>query len=261
MRLFILTLATASLLSPAEAAHARQDDCKYEAQRSTTLDAAGIRQLDLEAGAGFLKIQGKPGQTSVVLRGRACASSQSRLDDIKLDARRDGGSVLVKANIHDDDSNRRLWENNQYSRLDLTIEVPAGMDAIIDDGSGEIELDGLGAVQLEDGSGEIDASNLKSISIEDGSGEITLTDIDGAVEIEDGSGEISLRNIAGAIDIDDGSGEITVRGARASVVISDASGSIDVSDVTGDFTVKDDGSGSIDYDNVKGRVDIPRRRR
>ena len=39
----------------------------------------------------------------------------------------------------------------------------------------------------------------------------------------------------------------------------DSSGSIDVSRVGGDFVVEHDGSGSIDYDGVKGKVDIPRK--
>ena len=41
----------------------------------------------------------------------------------------------------------------------------------------------------------------------------------------------------------------------------DSSGSIAVSRVGGDFVVDHDGSGSIDYDGVKGRVDIPRKDR
>jgi hypothetical protein len=41
----------------------------------------------------------------------------------------------------------------------------------------------------------------------------------------------------------------------------DSSGSIDVSRVGGDFVVEHDGSGSIDYDGVKGKVDIPRKDR
>jgi len=49
---------------------------------------------------------------------------------------------------------------------------------------------------------------------------------------------------------------------RGSVVIeSDGSGNIDVNKVGKDFTVNSKGSGTIDYDSVTGRVDIPERHR
>lgn len=237
------------------------DQCRHEAERSATVDANGARQLVVRAGSGSLRIEGKAGLTAVRVRGRACASSADLLEQIKLSARRDGGGVVVEANRRDEDDGWH-FRANEYARLDVVMEVPARMAANIDDGSGSIELDGLGAVEIEDGSGEITGTNLNGdVTIEDGSGEIRLTDVTGRVTIEDGSGEIELENVGGAIDIEDGSGEIEIRGARSGVRISDASGSIDVSDVAGDFVVTNDGSGSIDYDNVRGRVDIPRRKR
>ncbi len=42
---------------------------------------------------------------------------------------------------------------------------------------------------------------------------------------------------------------------------SDGSGEIDVSSVSGDFTVRSKGSGSINSQDVKGKVDIPERHR
>jgi hypothetical protein len=51
------------------------------------------------------------------------------------------------------------------------------------------------------------------------------------------------------------------RGVHGSVTVDDGSGSIAVRDVRGDFTVKNDGSGGIDYERVAGRVRIPRRHR
>jgi DUF4097 and DUF4098 domain-containing protein YvlB len=194
------------------------------------------------------------------VRGKACASDADLLDEIELDVRREGGSIVVRANVRDSDR-RRDWRNNEYARLDIVVEVPAGIAADIDDGSGELDLSNLGAVRINDGSGTISASDLASVRIEDGSGEINLSDISGAVDIEDGSGEIELRNIGGNIDIEDGSGEIDIRVARQGIRISDSSGGIDVADVGGDFVVDNDGSGGIAYDNVRGRVDIPRRKR
>jgi DUF4097 and DUF4098 domain-containing protein YvlB len=196
----------------------------------------------------------------VTARGKACASSADLLERVTLHIRRDGGDVIIDANMSRDRNDN--FRNNAYARLDVEIEVPARMAAEIHDGSGSMDLSNLGAVVIEDGSGDIVADNLNGdVEIEDGSGGIRLIDIAGRVKIDDGSGEISLRNVGGLIDIDDSSGEINIRTARNSVRISDSSGSIDVSDIDGDFIVMDDGSGGIDYDNVKGRVDIPRRKR
>lgn len=258
MRL-ILCAITVTALSPTAARAQNWNDCKHEAQRAASVSAADARLLAVEAGSGSLKIEGTSGATSIVIRGRACASDSDLLDEIKLEARRSGDRVLVRANVRDD--GRHSFRRNEYARLDVVMEVPAGMAAEIEDGSGSIELSNLGAVDLNDGSGEIIASRLASITIDDGSGEIQLSDITGRVDIEDGSGEITLRNIGGTIDIDDGSGEINIRGAKGNVRVSDASGSIDVTDVAGDFTVADDGSGGITYDNVRGKVEIPRRKR
>jgi hypothetical protein len=240
-----------------------QDDseCRHEAQRSATVDARSARLLIVQAGAGSLKIVGKPGLNNVVARGRACASSAEALQQIELHGRRDGGNVIIEANVSDSNKNWRD-QDYRYMRLDIVLEVPARIATEIHDGSGGMDLSNLGATEIKDGSGDIVADNLNGdVDINDGSGGIRLVDVAGRVKIEDGSGEISLRNVGGMIDIQDGSGEIDIRTARNSVRISDSSGSIDVVDVAGDFIVDDDGSGSIDYDNVRGKVDIPRRRK
>lgn len=252
----VLTLAVAAPQLNAQS----RNNCRYDAERSATVNAGGARLLDVDAGAGGLRIEGKPGLTEVRIRGHACASDRDLLDDIKLEARREGDRIIIRANKQDDD-NRSNWLGNHYRTLDVVMEVPAGIAASIDDGSGEMYLSALGNTEIDDGSGEIEGHDLGAVRLDDGSGSITLTDVRGAVEIQDGSGEIELRNIGGAIDIDDGSGEINVRGARNNVRVSDSSGGISVMDVAGDFIVREDGSGEIDYENVRGKVDIPKRHR
>ena len=254
----ISVLLLAASATPALAQH---DDCRHEAQRNTTIAVQDAKRLVVEAGSGMLKIVGKPGISHVRVSGRACASSAALLEEITLRTNRSGSDVIVEANIRDRRNNDWSFRDNEYARLDVEMEVPARMIAEIHDGSGSIDLSNLGAVVIEDGSGDIVADNLNGdVEIEDGSGGIRLVDIAGRVTIDDGSGEITLRNVGGLIDIDDNSGEINIRVARNTVRISDSSGSIDVSDIDGDFVVTDDSSGGIDYDNVKGKVDIPRRK-
>ena len=253
------SLVLAALASPLQAQNF--GDCKHSAERSANIDASGVRLLELASGSGAVKIEGKAGLTRVIIRGKACASDADRLEDVTLETDREGSTIVVRANIQDKKWSEQNWSGNAYARLDVVVEVPEALAAEIEDGSGELDLSNLGDVRIRDGSGGIVGNDMASVHIEDGSGEIELSDIRGEVDIEDGSGEIDLTRVDGGIVIEDGSGEITVRECKSSVRISDQSGSISVRDVAGYFVVDDDGAGSIDYDNVRGRVDVPRKRR
>lgn len=256
MQTFLLTAALV-LAAAGPALSQTWPDCRHEAQKSATIDADGARMLLVRAGAGSLKVQGVAGLERVVVRGRACASTAGLLAQIELTGERRGATAVVEAMQRPDGWNI----SNGYAFLDVVIEVPARMAAEIHDGSGSMDLSNLGALELVDGSGEITADDIHGeVSIRDGSGGITLTRVGGAVQVRDGSGSIELRDVGGEIDITDGSGGIEVFGARSGVRISDGSGGINVDDVAGDFIVARAGSGSIDYANVRGRVDIPRRR-
>jgi hypothetical protein len=252
-------VAAIGALSVATAA-AAQDNCRYEANRSANVSASGARQLVVEAGSGSLRIEGRPGASEVRVRGRACASSQDLLDQLDFDAGRQGDAVRVIT--QEIDSNWSDWGGNRYARLDLVIEVPAGIAADIQDGSGSAEILGLGDTRIRDGSGELLIDGIDGLlEIIDGSGEIVVRTVEGDVVIEDGSGEIEVADVRGSVSIEDGSGEISASGVGRNLRIADSSGSIDADQVGGDFTVSHDSSGSIRHRGVRGAVDIPRRNR
>jgi hypothetical protein len=251
-------LAVIGALSIASAA-AAQDDCRYEAPRSGSVSASGARQLLVEAGSGSLRVEGRPGLSEVRVRGRACASSQDLLDRLDFDIDRSGGGVRVVTREVDMDG----WNaERRYARLDLVIEVPAGIEAEIRDGSGSAEILSLGATRIHDGSGSLHVEDIRGLlDIEDGSGELTVRNVEGDVVIDDGSGEVEIADVRGSTTIGDGSGDIRVSGVGRNVRIADSSGGIDVDTVRGDFTVSDDGSGGIRHRGVSGTVDIPQPRR
>lgn len=230
------------------------DECRYTAPREATVDAASAARIVVTAGSGSLEVVGRPGLRQARIRATACASDQQLLSEIRLTATRSGGEVRVHANDQDLD-----LRNREYARLDVVIEVPEGLAADIDDGSGEIDLTAIGALTLNDGSGSITGDDIRgNVVIEDGSGEINIRGVKGDVQIDDGSGGIDLRNVDGAVDIRDGSGEIQLFKVLRDVTLSDSSGSIDVDEVGGNFTVRNDSSGSIDYHAVRGAVRVPR---
>ena len=210
----------------------------YTAPRSATVDARGARRLEVEGKAGGLRIRGVDGLTEVRVRGTARASRRDLLEEIRLVARREGDAVIVRADIPEREYG---WGDGNYSRaLDLVLEVPRGIAADVVDGSGEVEIRGVGALDLKDGSGEIDVEDVAS------------------ARIADGSGEIRVRDVRGDLRLNDGSGSIDAAGVRGSVVVeSDGSGGVDVRDVGGDFTIQDGRGRGVSYHDVRGQVRVP----
>ena len=163
------------------------DFCDHTAPRQAEVAAGGITRISIKAEAGSLKVTGLPSLATIRARGTACASTEGLLDKTRLTATRNGNQlqiVTVTPNVNSS------WRS---ARLDLVVEVPSGISVDIDDGSGEIEVHGVGALNVEDGSGALSIENVR-----------------GAVTIDDGSGDIELENIIGDVSIDDGSGSIDV---------------------------------------------------
>jgi hypothetical protein len=226
---------------PAAASAQRYDGrgaeyAEFTAPREADVDARGARRLDVGGRAGYLRIRGVDGLAQVRVRGTARASRRERLDAIRLVARREGDVVVVRAEIPDPADG----SYDDMRALDLTLEVPRGMAADVVDGSGALEIRGVGALDLTDGSGEIELEDV------------------GPTRIEDGSGEIRVRDVRGDLRIADGSGSIEVRRVRGSVVVErDGSGGVDVADVDGDFTVERGRGRGITHAGVRGRVMVP----
>jgi hypothetical protein len=214
---------------------------EYDAERNTTVNAAGASSVRIDARAGQLRVTGRADLTEIRVRGPARASTRGLLDEIKVEAVRNGNQVEVRALLPES----RDWRWDERALLDLVIEVPAAIAIEIDDTSGDITVETVSG----------------KLRVDDNSGNIRVRDV-GDVWISDSSGDIEARGVKGSVEIDnDSSGEIEVYDVTGSVRIGrDSSGSIDVSRVGGDFVVERDGSGSIDYADVKGRVDVPRRR-
>src|SRR5882672_12515471 len=122
------------------AAHAQWSNA-YTAPRNAVVDASGARSVEVEGGAGSLRVEGKPGLRQVQVSGTARSSSQQFLSRIKLIAERRGDVVFIKADIPDDE---RGYNDNYSASLDLVIEVPQGINADVADGSGDTKITNVG---------------------------------------------------------------------------------------------------------------------
>jgi hypothetical protein len=226
-------------LAPAAASAQNYPGDGYTAEREADVDARGARRVEVEGRAGFLRVRGVEGLTRVRVRGTARASRREVLERIRIEARREGDVVVVRADVPDRRDDDR-W-GDDLRALDLTVEVPRGIAANVVDGSGELEVRGVGALDLKDGSGEIDVEDVGPTRIDDGSGEIRVRDVRGDLRVSDGSGSIEASRVRGSVTVErDGSGGIDVRG------------------VDGDLTVDRARARAISYADVRGRVDVPR---
>ncbi len=234
--------------------------CGYRAEQEISLAASATDSLELRAGSGDLKVEGRQGLDEVRVTARACASDEAYLDELHVTLDRAGDDLILATHY----PVRSVFRfGNNVARIDLVVEIPLNMVVEIDDSSGSIGVFGTGALRIDDDSGSIDISGIDGgVTIDDDSGSLAVDDVSGDVEIQDGSGSIRVRDIQGSLRVRDGSGSIAAVNVGQDVLIErDGSGSINVRDVLGDFTVRRDGSGEIQHSNVEGRVEIPRRKR
>jgi hypothetical protein len=186
--------------------------CRYEEHFSDAISAVGMTTLRVLADDGELRVVGRPGLNDVRVVATACSSSSRTVDDIDFNLFRSGSTVELETYVP--------FQDNAH--IDLVIEVPEDMAAVIYHAAGDIDVSDIDYVYIDDESGNIDIRNIYF-----------------DVEVLDESGHIDITNVGGSVEIDDGSGDI------------------DVQDVGGDFVVWYDSSGSLRYRNVLGRVQIP----
>jgi DUF4097 and DUF4098 domain-containing protein YvlB len=234
-------------------------DCRHTVDREVALAASAADLLRLSAGSGELRVEGREGVREVRAVGRVCASDESFLEDLTLTIEKVAGEIVLSAHYPES----RSWQGNRTAKIDLSVVMPLGMSADIDDSSGSMEILGSGALNIDDSSGSILVQGATgAVDIDDGSGSVEVIDVTGDVRIEDGSGSIQVRSVEGSVYLDDGSGSISVEEIGRNVVVgNDGSGSISVQNVLGDFSVRNDGSGGIRHSGVEGAVDVPEDRR
>ena len=240
------------------------DSCRFEAERNATLPAEDADQARVIAGAGKLEVRGHADLSEIRIRGRACASDQETLDQIRLETGRSGNEVRIEAKLPRGGRQfYRMLFNRKRSfgtaLLDLEIDVPDSMTLEIADGAGRVAIRDTGPLEVNDGSGDIEIDSVAgNASVRDGSGRVEIRRVRGDVNVTDGSSDLSIEEVAGTVTIRDGSGGIRVARVKRDVTVTgDGSGGISVTDVEGDFTVERDGSGGVHYDDVLGQVMLP----
>jgi hypothetical protein len=228
-------LAVVAVVLPASSGCPEIDvarSCRHREERRASLPAESVRTVEVRALAGSLDVTGASSAATVLAEGTACGRRRADIEEVDVTMRADGDRVIVEASIPERAQRRG-------ARLDLRITVPADVDLIVRDSSGDVAIEGVASVDLDDGSGDV---RLRSIR--------------GAAAIADRSGEIEVEGVGGAVRIDDASGNVDVSRAASVEVLSDGSGDLDIEEIAGDVTIHDDGSGDIEVDGVGGGLRV-----
>lgn len=232
-------------------------------RQQLSVSANGLTSLNVEAGAGSFKLTGS--DTSEVLAVADIYHPKGEKPEFTLEVR--GSTAYLVAKFPESYS-----FSGKSPYINVTVTVPQSMMLDLKDGSGDIDIRGLTSdIRVNDGSGNLVIEGGNQVSINDGSGDLTLTNSAGDVDINDGSGNITVSDISGSADINDGSGDIRVTGVMGNAKIQDGSGNIfvdqtkgkvEITDGSGNINVKNaggliihsDGSGSVNTANIQGDV-------
>jgi hypothetical protein len=215
---------------------AQADGNGFPETRELSLEAVGLSELVIDAGAGSLTVTGVDEATAVTVVAiisvdtRDEAEARESIDRyLELTLERRGDEAILVSDF--------AW-GAPAATVDLDVSVPVGMALKIDDGSGSTKVSNVRSdVRVEDGSGSISIINAASVNVDDGSGSILIEGATGDVYVNDGSGSIEIRGVGGSVRIDDGSG------------------SIDIHDVERDLIIENEGSGSLTYKDIRGNVE------
>jgi len=210
------------------AAHVWSDnDYDKVETKSLSMSSSDLTSFAIEAGAGSLTLIG---EESNEINITADIFQKKSGDKYCLTLGAQNGSkdvALLQANTCD---------NNNGTRIDLTVRLPKSLITTITDGSGSIHVSNASVENINDGSGSINIEDNKvSLTVNDGSGSIHVTQLEGDVSIHDGSGSITLNSITGDVEVSDGSGSINVDDANSFTLVSDGSGGVELTNVKKTF--------------------------
>lgn len=233
-------------------------ECRYSAPRTLHDDLAGIRGVQIDLHSYDLHLVGNGSASTLDVKGRACASSESALNNLQVTSHREGDQLIIDVGEHHS-FNVGLF-GASYAYLDLQAQLPANMPVTLNTGSGDAYVSGLTQLNVQTGSGDLHAEHITGqVSVTTGSGDVELSDIGSLNAGSVGSGDLKAHNVHQDVTVGTvGSGDVTLEHVGGSVSVSTiGSGDLNVKDVGGDLRVGAKGSGDVVHSDVRGKVSVP----
>lgn len=270
-----LSLLTLLLLAPA-AAFAATPECKHSQPRNLALDLAGVKAVVFDIGSNDFTIDASAG-AKAALGGKACASSEKYLEQLKLTQHKAGEKLYVTARR--EGMTGGIFLGSNYAYLKLAATLPDNVMVQLKVGSGDAVVTGAPMLSADVNSGDVEARHIRGlVAASVGSGDIILEDIGSLHVISVGSGDLSAKKVRGPAKVGSvgsgdfeldgasgdveigsvGSGDAKVTGVSGSVTVASVgSGDLEVDDIRGDLSVRSKSSGSVSHNRVDGRIDVP----
>lgn len=233
-------------------------DCRYSAPRNVHDDLAGIHRVQIALHSQDLHLVGVGNANGLQFSGRACASSQSALDNLQVTSRREGDQLIIDVGGHNAFNVGILGVS--YAYLELQAQLPANMPVSINTGSGDAYVSGLAQLDAQTGSGDLHVDHIAGeVSVTTGSGNVELSDVGSVRASSVGSGDLKARNVRNGVNVGNvGSGDVTLEHVGGNVYVGTiGSGDVVAKDVRGDFVVAAKGSGDIEHSGIGGKVSVP----
>lgn len=132
-------------------------------------------------------------------------------------------------------------ECGRHCSVSYDIQAPLGVTVRGKNGSGDLGLSAVAAVDVRVGSGSISVRDGSAdVTVETGSGDVTVNTVAGALVASAGSGSVDARGlVGGSTRIDTGSGDVTVVLAKpGDVNASTGSGNVTLTVPAGSYQVR-----------------------
>jgi hypothetical protein len=237
---------------------AAADECRYSAPRNLSDDLAGVRGVQIELHSHDMHLNGSGTSGGLQLTGRACASSQSALDNLQVTKHREGDQLIIDVG---GSSNINInFFGVSYQDLELQIQLPSSMPVSVNTGSGDAYISGLSRLDAEVGSGDLHVSHISGdVKVTNGSGDVDIADIGRLQAGSVGSGDLKARNVSSDVHVGSvGSGDVVLDQVGGNVDVGTlGSGDLNVSNVRGNLTVGAKGSGDVTHSNIGGHISVP----
>jgi hypothetical protein len=252
------TLVLLALMSIPLAAMA--DDCRYSAPRNLHDDLSGVRGVQIEVHSHDLHLAGTGSTSTLDVTGRACASSQSALENLEVTEHREGDQLIIDVGSSHGLNVQIFGVETSYEYVDLQMQLPSSMPVTLTADSGDAYVGGFNQLDADTSSGDLHIRNIAgTVNVTNESGDVEVNDVGSLHAGSIGSGDLKVRNVHADVRIGSvGSGDVVLDEVGGSVTVGTlGSGDLRALNVHGDLTVGAKGSGDITHENIGGKVSVP----